>query len=170
MKSRPLSVLPILTAFLLALPVAAQEESAGDEEAIQEAAAGEKEGAKKKPHKAGYEKKAVFGGPNTPGGQLEEDDQVKEPAFRFPAFDRTMGRWFDWKRRVNEEHDRRAGLAAALSRSPTSSGAGPRRWSRRGRRPGAPIRAFDIDTDSGGSSGHGHGYGDGHGLRVGWAQ
>ena len=93
-----------LSAFLLALPVAAQEESAGDEEAIQEAAAEEKEGAKKKPHKAGYEKKAVFGGPNSPGGQLEEDDQVKEPAFRFPAFDRTMGRWFDWKRRVNEEH------------------------------------------------------------------
>ena len=26
------------------------------------------------------------------------------PALRFPAFDRGMGRWFDWKRRANEEH------------------------------------------------------------------
>ena len=54
-----------LTAFLLALPVAAQEESAGDEEAIQEAAAEENEGAKKKPHKAGYEKSCDTHHPTT---------------------------------------------------------------------------------------------------------
>ncbi|MCP3957816.1 MAG: carbohydrate porin [bacterium] len=103
MKPTIVLALLFLTAFLLALPAAAQE-GAGDEEPAQEAAAEEQKPAEEKTHKSGYKRKSAFGGPNSPEGQLEEDDQVKEPALRFPAFDRTMGRWFDWKRRVNEEH------------------------------------------------------------------
>ncbi len=90
----------LLAALVFALPAAAQQEPASAE---QEAASEEQAGEEKR-HKAGYKKKARFGGPNSPEGQLEEDDQVKEPALRFPGFDRVMGRWFDWKRRVNEEH------------------------------------------------------------------
>ena len=53
-------------------------------------------------HKAGYRPRAGFGGPNSAEGQLEEDDRVTTPAFRFGLFDRVMEPWFDWKRGVNE--------------------------------------------------------------------
>ena len=37
-------------------------------------------------------------------GQLEEDDRVKEPAFRFESFDRGLEPWFNWKKRLNEKY------------------------------------------------------------------
>lgn len=89
MKRIATHALAILVAICLAQPAAAQDSASVEQE---------------KARKAGYERKAAFGGPNSPEGLLEEDDQVKEPAFRFPAFDRAMQRWFDWKRRANEEH------------------------------------------------------------------
>ena len=55
-------------------------------------------------YKAGYSTKPRFGGPNSPEGQLEEDDRVKKPAFRFPAVYDSFESWRDWKRRQNEEH------------------------------------------------------------------
>lgn len=55
-------------------------------------------------YKSGYSEKPVFGGPNSPQGQLEEDDRVKEPAFRFPAVDDAFQPWRDWKRGLNEKH------------------------------------------------------------------
>ena len=98
--------LPVLVALLLALPAAAQEGAAGEEPvaAVREGETEEQKPAEEKTHKAGYKRKPPFGGPNSPEGLLEEDDQVKKPALRFAAFDRGMERWFDWKRRANEEH------------------------------------------------------------------
>lgn len=93
--------LALSTIFLLGAPTwpATAQES---EEAETEVAAAE--AAPKKTHKSGYRQKPVFGGPNSTEGQLEEDDQVKKPAFRFPLFDRRMEPWFEWKEKVNEAH------------------------------------------------------------------
>jgi porin len=55
-------------------------------------------------YKAGYSTKPAFGGPNSPEGQLEEDDRVKEPAFRFPAVYGAFQPWRDWKTTQNEKH------------------------------------------------------------------
>ncbi len=114
-----------LLVLALSLPVSAQQEPA----AAEQGAASEELSKEEKPRKAGYKKKAVFGGPNSPEGQLEEDDQVKEPALRFPVFDRAMERWFDWKRRVNEEHGFQIGghyvsLYQSLSARSSASGLG----------------------------------------------
>lgn len=55
-------------------------------------------------HKSGYESDPGFSGPAATGAQLEEDDIVKKPVFRFPAFDRAFKPWFDKKRQLKEEH------------------------------------------------------------------
>ena len=55
-------------------------------------------------YQSGYSTKPVFGGPNSPEGQLEEDDRVKEPAFRFPAVYDFFQPWRDWKRQQNDDH------------------------------------------------------------------
>ena len=55
-------------------------------------------------HRAGYSTKPPFGGPNSPAGQIEEADRVREPVFRFPEiYDRTEP-WRDWKTRLHQEH------------------------------------------------------------------
>lgn len=55
-------------------------------------------------HKSGFSNRPVFGGPNSPAGQMEETDRVREPVFRLPEiYDRTQS-WRDWKQRLNEEH------------------------------------------------------------------
>jgi porin len=61
-------------------------------------------------HKSGYEDKPDFAGPGSVRGQLEEDDRVKSPAFRFPKIDSFLQPWFDWKTRVNEQHDLQLGM------------------------------------------------------------
>ena len=60
--------------------------------------------------KSGFEGQRAMGGPTSVGAQLEEDDQIKVPAFRFPAFDRFFTPWFDWKRGINERYALRLGL------------------------------------------------------------
>lgn len=57
-------------------------------------------------HKAGYDKKPDFGGPDSPQGQLEEDDRIKSSAFRFPVFDEMFVGWSQYKK----ELDQRIGL------------------------------------------------------------
>lgn len=54
--------------------------------------------------KAGYEQRPGFAGPSSVAGQLEEDDRVKEPLFRFPALDGALVPWFDWKGRVRNDY------------------------------------------------------------------
>ena len=43
-------------------------------------------------------------GPNSPEGQFEENDRIKEPAFRFGEIYDAFKPWNNWKRRINEEH------------------------------------------------------------------
>lgn len=51
------------------------------------------------------ESRPPFGGPNSPEGEVVDTDTVRDPAFRFPAFDEAFEPWNDWKRRLNEEHN-----------------------------------------------------------------
>ena len=51
-----------------------------------------------------------FGGPASVGEQLREDDELKEPAFRFPGFDRFFSPWFNWKRGISEKYGLEIGL------------------------------------------------------------
>lgn len=52
----------------------------------------------------GYSETPVFGGPNSPTGQLEEDDRIKNPVFRFPQIDALFQPWHDWRRNLNTRH------------------------------------------------------------------
>jgi porin len=55
--------------------------------------------------KTGYTtKRPPFGGPNSPAGELEEADRVRDPAFRFPRIDAAFKPWNDWKTRADDEH------------------------------------------------------------------
>jgi porin len=45
-----------------------------------------------------------FGGPASVGAQLEEDAADKEPAFQFHAIDRALEPWFEWKKKLQEDH------------------------------------------------------------------
>lgn len=60
--------------------------------------------ATKEEKKVGYSTIPAFGGPNSPEGQLEESDRVKEPAFRFPAIYDFFQPWRDWKKKQNEDY------------------------------------------------------------------
>ena len=55
-------------------------------------------------YKVGYGKRPQLGGPNTPAGQMEETDRVKEPAFRFPQIYDATQPWRDWKKALNEDY------------------------------------------------------------------
>lgn len=61
------------------------------------------EGAPSPEHKAGYTNRPSFGGPTAPEVQLEDDDRVKDPFFRFSDLDRTFQPWFDWKGRLKDD-------------------------------------------------------------------
>jgi porin len=60
--------------------------------------------------KSGFRGRPGLGGPTSVGAQLEEDDEVKEPAIRIPAIDKFFQPWFDWKRRLNENYGLQLGL------------------------------------------------------------
>lgn len=60
--------------------------------------------------KSGFKSVTTFGGPSSVGEQLIKDDELKEPAIRFPGLDRFFTPWFDWKKRVNEKHYLQLGL------------------------------------------------------------
>lgn len=60
--------------------------------------------------KSGYVAELGFGGPTSVNEQLREDDEVKEPAVRFPEIDAFLKPWFDWKRRVNDDYGLRLGV------------------------------------------------------------
>jgi len=60
--------------------------------------------------KSGFQGQPGFGGPASVGGQLEEDDEVKEPAIRIPAIDTFFQPWFDWKKKLNERYGFQLGL------------------------------------------------------------
>lgn len=61
-------------------------------------------------HRAGYDDSPRLGGPASTQGQLERDDRVKEPVFRFPKIDKSLEPWFAWKRALNDKYGFRLGV------------------------------------------------------------
>jgi len=54
--------------------------------------------------KSGYEEVPQFGGPSSAGAQLEEDDRPKETVLRFDGIQRGLAPYFDFKKRLQEDH------------------------------------------------------------------
>ncbi len=54
-------------------------------------------------YRVGYQGKPIFGGPNSPEGQLEDDDRLREPAFRFPGIYNAFEPWREWKQTLNDD-------------------------------------------------------------------
>jgi porin len=52
---------------------------------------------------SGFEDIETFGGPESVGARLKENDAIKESRFRFDGLQRMLGPYFDWKRRVKDE-------------------------------------------------------------------
>ncbi|MDJ0835477.1 MAG: carbohydrate porin [Acidobacteriota bacterium] len=105
-NTRVLVISVWLVSALYGLSLAAGEKPAlaAGGKAVQEDTDQAKEKKKKKQHKAGYTDKPNFGGPNTPEAQIQEDDEVKQPTFRFPGVDRSLEPWYAWKKRLDERH------------------------------------------------------------------
>ncbi len=85
---------------LIAIPVLSQEEdtnSSAESEDVEMIAI---------PHRVGYRNRGLgFGGPNTPQQQLDDDDVIREPIYRFARADEFFKPWLETKKRFNEEYD-----------------------------------------------------------------
>ncbi len=64
-----------------------------------------------KSSKAGYDNEEGFAGPASTVRQLEEDDEAKQPALRFPAFDNFFNPWVEQKKKLNEQYGLQIGIA-----------------------------------------------------------
>jgi hypothetical protein len=60
--------------------------------------------------KSGFEDVPQFGGPNSVGATLSEDDEVSKPWFRLEGIDKALKPWFDWKGRLNKNYGLSFGL------------------------------------------------------------
>lgn len=65
-------------------------------------------------YKVGYKGNTKIGGPSSISAQLEVDDEIKDPAFIFPAADSFFQPWFDWKKQFNEDTDVQLGTDYSL--------------------------------------------------------
>jgi len=54
--------------------------------------------------KSGYEDLPEFGGPEGVSQSLKRDDEKRESTFQFDGMQRGLKPYFDWKRRMNDEH------------------------------------------------------------------
>ena len=52
---------------------------------------------------SGFSDIAQFGGPESVGARLKENDAIRESRYRFDGLQNLLGPYFDWKRRVKEE-------------------------------------------------------------------
>ncbi len=52
---------------------------------------------------SGFKGIAQFGGPESVGARLQENDEIREGRFQFDGLQSALGSYFDWKRRVKEE-------------------------------------------------------------------
>jgi hypothetical protein len=80
-----------IVALLLAQPVFGQEEAA-EEAAVDDGT------------QSGYDDVKEFGGPEGISQSLKRDDETKETTFQFDGLQRGLKPYFDWKRRINDEH------------------------------------------------------------------
>jgi len=60
--------------------------------------------------KSGYESDGGFGGPTSVQGELEEEDRINQPAFRFPAIDAALQPWFDYKKDLKDRYGLQFGV------------------------------------------------------------
>lgn len=69
------------------------------------------EDSQRKGTKSGYEHEPGFAGPGSSAAQLAEDDEVKDPVFRFPGIDSSLQPWFDWKAKLKKDYGISIGMA-----------------------------------------------------------
>ena len=73
--------------------------------------------------KSGYRGDPRFGGPTATTSQLAEDDEEKDPALRFPWFERAFAPWFEAKVGLREATGLKLGVAyTALYQGTSESG------------------------------------------------
>ncbi len=53
---------------------------------------------------SGYDDLQDFGGPEGVSQSLKRDDEKRESTFQFDGLQRGLKPYFDWKRRMNDEH------------------------------------------------------------------
>ncbi len=110
MVARGIATLCLVTIELLILgsvfPALAQE--AGAEQAKDERANSTTEGTQQT--KSGYEDVPQFGGPGSVGTQIEKDDQVKTPVYRFDTLQRLLKPYYEFKARLHKERGFSFGL------------------------------------------------------------
>lgn len=75
------------------------QDSAPNEQTEQESGTSTEDGTQ-----SGYDDTDEFGGPDSVGNELKANDAVRETRYEFDSLQRTFGPYFDWKRRVKEEH------------------------------------------------------------------
>ena len=114
-----------LLVFGLAQPTNA-EQGAAPEQVTEQMDGGENKQDPK--YKSGYEDIPQFGGPNSVGAQLEEDNEEKVPLLRIPVIDQALKPWFDWKGNLNKNYGLSFGLdytalGQAVTDSPGENGA-----------------------------------------------
>ena len=87
----------MLLSVILSSPAAGQEEPASETEADDAT-------------QSGYEDLPEFGGPEGVSQSLKRDDEEHEPTFQFDSLQRGLKPYFDWKRRIHDEHGVSLGL------------------------------------------------------------
>ena len=98
-----MQALVCLAACMLALPLAAQEEETPQEVTPQEESPQEDE-AVADGTQSGYGDIKQFGGPESVGVRLKENDADREADYMFDNLQRGMKPYFDWKRDVKDDH------------------------------------------------------------------
>ncbi len=64
------------------------------------------------PYQSGYGDAPGFGGPSSVSEELRESNETRSSIYHFDNLQRTFGPWFDWKRRVHEDHGLTLGVNA----------------------------------------------------------
>ena len=97
MKSNKVKLVEIVFCMILSSAASGQEES-------------NTESATSNETQAGYEDLPEFGGPEGVSQSLKRDDEKRESTFQFDGLQRGLEPYFDWKRRINDEHGVSFGL------------------------------------------------------------
>jgi porin len=75
------------------------QESTQDEQGEQQSESSAEDGTQ-----SGYEDIAEFGGPDSVSNELKRNDVARESRYQFDSLQSTFAPYFDWKRRVKDEH------------------------------------------------------------------
>jgi porin len=63
-------------------------------------------------YQSGYGDTPGFGGPSSVSEELRESNETRSSTYQFDTLQRSFGPWFDWKRKLNEEHGLALGVNA----------------------------------------------------------